>query len=107
MRATELLACRVVDARGADLGPLRDVRVRLLDGAFEVTALVVGGGRFAGLAHATGVAEGRVQGPWLLRRLCRDAVEAVRVAPADAVAEWGPGTIRLAVPQDELERPNR
>nr|MDQ4126042.1 hypothetical protein [Actinomycetota bacterium] len=63
---------------------------------------VIGGGRLAGVAHALGVAEGRVQGPWLLRRLTAGAVASARFVRADAVAHWGPGTVRLSTRADEL-----
>ncbi len=63
MRASELLASRVVDADGEDLGPVRHVRVRQTPRGLRVGSLVVGDGRFAGLAHAVGAAEGRGQGP--------------------------------------------
>lgn len=103
MRASELLGSRVVDAAGAELGPVRDARVRVAAGSLELAAIVVGGGRLAGFAHAIGIAEGRVQGPWLLRRLCGQAIRRARVAPAEAVADWGPGVIRLTIAAHELE----
>ena len=108
MRASELLASRVVDADGRDLGPVRDVRVRReIDGAWRVTGIVVGDGRFAGAAHALGVAEGRVQGPWLLRRLCAQAVERARRVPATDVREWGPEVVTLRVAAGSLQSLNR
>ncbi len=104
MRASELLASRVVDAAGDDLGPVRDVRVRReSSGEFRVVAIVVGDGRFAAIAHALGVAEGRVQGPWLLRRLCADAITRTRTVPAEDVVHWGPGVVRVSVRGSQLE----
>lgn len=102
MRASELLASRVVDAAGEDLGPIRDVRIRQDAGGLQITALVVGDGRFADLAHAAGVAEGRVQGPWLLARICRQAIRRARLIDAADVTDWGPGTVRVAVHADDL-----
>ncbi len=103
MRASELLGGRVVDAAGADLGPVRDVRVtRGEGGEYRIAGIVVGGGRLAAFAHAVGLAEGRVQGPWLLRAICADAIRCTRVVNARDVVDWGPSTVRLAVRADEL-----
>lgn len=103
MRASELLGSRVVDRDGRDLGPVRDVRVRREpSGSYRLTGIVIGEGRFAGLAHALGVAEGRVQGPWLLRRLCAAAVRRAVFVSAAEVADWGPGTVRIAAAAAEL-----
>ena len=93
MRLSELLASRVVDEQGRDLGPVRDVRVS--PRAYRVTGIVIGHGRFAGLAHAWGYAEGRAQGPWLFRVLTRDAARRATFVPADRIVDWGPGTIRI------------
>lgn len=95
MLASELLASRVVDEAGRDLGPVRDVRVRPEGNGYRLVGVVVGDGRFAGLAHALGFAEGRVQGPWVLRRLCAQATERAHVIPAAEVLDWGPGTVTV------------
>jgi hypothetical protein len=103
MRATELLATRVLDADGRDLGPVRDARVRRAeDGSLTVVGLVVGDGPFAHAAHAWGFAEGRAQGPWLLRALTARATRAARYVPADDVASWR-APIRLRVRANELD----
>ena len=102
MRASELLASRVIDADGRELGPVRDVRLHDDGGETRITGIVIGGGRFAHTAHALGFAEGRVQGPWLLRRIYAEASEGARVIPAERVLDWGPGTVRVAVGPDDL-----
>ncbi len=100
MRASELLASEVVDATGRRLGPVRDVLVHR-DG-FGVVGLVVGDGPFAGIAHAWGYAEGRAQGPWLLRSLTRRATRNARFIPVEAVADWGPGVIAISADARDL-----
>ena len=103
MTLSALLASRVEDAAGRDVGPVRDVRLRGL-GTSEacVAGIVVGRGRFAAIAHAWGFAEGAAQGPWVLRRLTDRAVHAARFVASEFVADWGPGTVRLTVTEDEL-----
>lgn len=104
MRGTDLLEARVVDSAGADLGAVRDARVhRAADGHLAVVGIVVGGGRFAHAAHAWGFAEGRTHGPWLFRALTAGATRAARYVPAARVLDWGPRTIRIDCPHDELE----
>ena len=103
MRATELLAATVVDTNGAGLGPVRDVRVAA-GGAdrFRVVGLVVGGGRFARIAHTWGYPAGRAVGPWALRALFADATRRARYVPADRVVDWDAREIRIDVAADEL-----
>lgn len=60
-----------------------------------MTGIVIGEGRFAALAHSWGYAEGRAEGPWLFRRLTRDAVRRAEFVSADRIVDWGPGTIRI------------
>ena len=100
MRASELLGSEVLDAAGRSLGPVRDLRVTA-DG-LEVVGIVVGGGRFAGIAHRWGYAEGRAAGPWPLRALTASAVERARFVASERVVSWGPGTLRLNVEADAL-----
>lgn len=95
MRLSELLNSQVVSERGETLGPVRDVRVRQEERGFRVTGLVIGGGALAWPAHAWGYAEGRAQGPWLLRALTRPATRVARFVPAERVADWGPGEVRV------------
>lgn len=100
MRASELLASVVVDGAGRRVGAVRDVRLawetRAGGGsAFRVVELVAGDGPLAGIAHAWGFAEGRARGPWLLRLLTASATRRAVVVPADRVADWGPGEVRI------------
>ena len=101
MRSSELLTASVVDSEGRDLGSVRDVRVAQRGGDLVVVGLVVGEGRLAKAAHAWGYAEGRAQGPWLVRALTRRASRAARFVPAERVTEWEPG-VRLDCPESEL-----
>ncbi len=111
MRASDLLGSLVVDADGAEVGVLRDLRIdaELHEDRLRVHWLVVGGHE---LAHRFGYLDGRTKGPWLLERILRrgprDTALAVR---ADAVADWGPGRVvltgtadRVAVPVEEAAR---
>jgi sporulation protein YlmC with PRC-barrel domain len=100
MRASELLASSVVDSTGRRVGRVRDVRV-IRDG-FRVAGLVIGGGPFAGIAHSWGYAEGRAQGPPLLRALTRRATRSARFVPVDRVSDWGDGVVELDADVDEL-----
>ena len=107
MRLSELLASSVVDATGASLGPVRDVRLVEREpgggGArFRVAGLVIGGGLLARPAHAWGFAAGRAQGPWLLRALTKRAVRQARFIPADRVTDWGPGELQISSRQADL-----
>lgn len=105
MRATDLLRRRVVDADGADLGPIRDVRLqRRGDGSFELTGLVLGGGRLARMTHSLGVPDGRVGGPGWLLALTRDAVRRARYVEVRQVASWDDpdDQVRLLVRGDHL-----
>jgi hypothetical protein len=102
VRLSELLASTVVDAAGAALGPVRDVRLIEREPGvggmrFGVAGIVVGKGLLAGPAHAWGYAEGRAQGPWLLRVLMRPAVRQARFVAADQVTDWGPRELRISV----------
>jgi hypothetical protein len=71
MQMSEVLGVEVVDAGGARLGEVTDVRL-VQDGpyiegfgqALRVDALVVGRG---GIASRLGYVRGGVRGPWLLR----------------------------------------
>ena len=115
MRSSELMGIPVVDATGDALGPVRDLRVAWEEEAapppavssrFEVAGLVIGGGRFARLAHACGYTEGRATGPWVLRKLFEPAIRDARFVPAEAVGSWGPRTVELTCAASDL-RPLR
>jgi hypothetical protein len=108
MRASELLRAEVVDGEGRSLGRVRDVRIEPADGAttrggFGVVGVVVSGGRWS---HACGFADGRAQGPWLLRVLLGRSAARARFVPARHVSDWGPGQVRLSVAAAQL-RPLR
>ncbi len=103
MRLSELMASTVVDAAGQSLGPVRDVRLaEPEDGRLVLAGLVIGDGHFASAAHAWGFAEGRADGPWLLRALTARAVRQARFVPVEQVVKWGPGAIRISAHMDAL-----
>ncbi|HEX5983948.1 MAG TPA: hypothetical protein VFY69_07060 [Solirubrobacterales bacterium] len=96
MRASELIDSPVYED-GRLAGIVRDLRVEAepaADGSFAVLGLVLGDpGPRAAAAHAWGFAEGRAQGPWLLRRLVGNG--ASRFVPADRVVDWGPERLQI------------
>lgn len=108
MLASELLGREVVDAQGRALGVVHDVRVAVplgdhtsLDHAPEplgvpVVAVVVGPSTFrTRLAYAWGFAQGRTQGPSLLRLLVSRPAGAQTVA-VTSVTDWDfEGRIRV------------
>lgn len=108
MRASELLGADVIDATGARVGRVEDIRVE--GDSFALVGLVVGDGFIARLAHRWGYAQGRARGPWLLRRLMAGAVDAARFVPSGSVREWTP-SVRVTVAAGDLpslrEEPRR
>lgn len=107
MRASELLGRVVIDGSGRRLGPVRDLRISRAQGertTFLVAGLVIGDGPVAALAHAWGYAEGRTQGPLLLRRLTARASREARFVATERVVDWGPGEIRITGSVDDLPR---
>jgi hypothetical protein len=103
MLLSELLASTVVDGSQRSLGPVRDVRLIEVDenptvgrSRYTIAGLVVGDGFLAGVAHTTGIVEGRAAGPWLLRRATAGAVRCARFIPADRIVSWGPGRVRIS-----------
>jgi hypothetical protein len=98
MKASELLGSTVVDATGAAVGRVVDVRLahraqpRNGEAHIAVTALVVDR---AAWPHRWGIASGRSNGPSLLRVLARAASRNGRRIPVADVAEWQPNAIRL------------
>lgn len=98
MRLSELMGAVVVDEAGTRVGPVRDVRVKTEPGGpWTVSALVVGrDGWRSAAAHAWGFAEGRASGPALVRRLLGGRAAEGRIVPAERVASWGPGPVRLS-----------
>lgn len=109
MRISELLGSEVADERGNRVGRVYDLRLRAANGrrrgpSFEVVGLIVGpAGPLGWAAHAWGYAEGRAQGPWLLRAATRRAIRASRFVPADRVLGWEPGELRIGGSANELE----
>jgi sporulation protein YlmC with PRC-barrel domain len=107
MRISELYGARVVDGNGRDAGRVHDVRLATRNrskATLEVTGLVVGPtGIRARAAHAWGYAEGRTQGPRLLARLTREAVQEARFVPASWVSSWTPPELTITGSADELE----
>ena len=94
MRASDLLASEVVTTAGRRVGPVRDIRVSRE--GFRLIGLVVGGGRFARLAHSWGYAEGRAQGPWLLQAITRGATRQARFVPLGRIVEWRRGEVVIS-----------
>jgi sporulation protein YlmC with PRC-barrel domain len=91
MRATDLLGMEVADHRGIVLGQVLDALYS--DDGFALTALLVGAGRRARLAAATGAAQGRLAGPAVIRRYLASA--SVHRIPVERVGSWGPARVEL------------
>jgi hypothetical protein len=111
MRASEVLGARVIDAQGREIGVVQDLRARreaagasaAVRGRFLIVAVVVGGdGILARAAHGWGFAADRAQGPWLLRRLTKRAVERSLVVPSELVESWDPAQLRLKASRSAL-----
>jgi hypothetical protein len=101
MRASELIGSPVVDESGRAVGIVRDLRVVVDEpapgGGFPIAALVLSEPTArAAAAHAWGFAEGRAEGPELLRRALLPAVERSLVVAVDRVLDWGPARLRIA-----------
>jgi sporulation protein YlmC with PRC-barrel domain len=100
MRASELIGAPVFDHSGEQVGVVRDLRVAVeqpaAGGGFPIVGLVLSqSGARSAAAHAWGFAQGRAEGPPLLRRLLgRAAVRSILI-PAERVLEWGPGGVRI------------
>ena len=89
MRMSDLLACRVIEPDGHELGRVRDVRL-VMEGAprgslspMRVDALVVGSAAGSRLGYGSGV-RAPVLLRWIAERLARRTVE----IPADEIATW-------------------
>lgn len=93
MRASELLAARVVDESGRKLGQVIDVRVDPSD--WRLAGLVVARGWLGRLARPWGDAEGRMQGPAVFRVLTAPARSRLMFVSADRIAAWRIGEVRL------------
>jgi hypothetical protein len=100
MRASELIESPVVDESGRTVGIVRDLRVVIggpaSRGGFPIAGLVVSDkGPRAAAAHAWGFAQGRAEGPALLRRLLAPALDRSIFVAADRVLDWGPDRLRI------------
>lgn len=110
MRISELLGSGVVDEHGQHVGRIHDVRLTLArEGpdrqiSLEVKGLVVGpSGPLARAAHAWGYAEGRAQGPLLLKALTKSAVRDSRFIPAERVLDWHSPELRITGSAKDLQ----
>lgn len=89
MLASELLDAVVQDSSGQAIGRLRDVRFALDGDRYRATGIVIGHSGPAGaIAHGWGFAEGRADGPWLLRALLARGSREARFVHAHDVLEW-------------------
>lgn len=113
MRASDLLARRVIDANGSPIGIVHDLRVMLPARAVDensdsagqpraqdaprLIALVVGpDGVRCRLAYAWGYAQGRSRGPAVFRALLAGQGKRTRTVPVTDVDSWDlEGRIRL------------
>jgi len=108
MHLSDLLHSRVLDADGADLGSVEDVRM-VQDGplllpfgaAFRVEGLVIGHHR---VGTRLGFVRGGLKGPWPLRALFSARERRALYVDWDDVAMWNGNTVRLGRRRDELER---
>ena len=97
-RLSDLVGARALDADGARLGDVEDVRL-VQDGPFvegfghklRIDGVVIGKPR-RGLR--LGFGRGNVRGPWLLKALFRRLERGDRYYAWGAF-EWEPGTVRL------------
>lgn len=105
---SELLRSRVIDATGADLGSVDDVRL-VQDGPvvegfgslLRVAGLVVGRG---GLAVRLGYHRHQVKGPALVKAIVGRLERRAHYVSWEQVETWADGTVRLGVPAAEVAR---
>jgi sporulation protein YlmC with PRC-barrel domain len=104
MRLVELLGCRVLDARGDDIGGVHDVRftATTVDGArtYRVHGLVIGG---AGLGDRLGYRRHAMCGPWPIAPLLWRLARRSRLVEWRDVVEIDRPHIRISRRRDELE----
>ena len=108
MRLSDLLGRPVLDADGADLGQVRDVRL-VRDGplqgefgaAFRVSGLIVG---HHDVASRLGYDRRGVAGPWLIATIVKRLGRSTRYVPWDHV-DATEHTIRLTCRADDLHHP--
>jgi hypothetical protein len=107
MHLSDLLHSRVLDADGAHVGAVEDVRM-VQDGplllpfgaAFRVEGLMVGR---RSIGTRLGYVRGGLRGPWLLRVIFSALERRACYAAWDDVADWDGTTVRLAKRRHELE----
>jgi sporulation protein YlmC with PRC-barrel domain len=107
MRLSEVLACRVIDASGEEIGSVNDVRL-VQDGAYvegfgaglRVEGFVTGSGR---LGERLGYHRGGVEGPWILRTFFARQERRGRYVPWSKVDAVEGDVIRLSCSRGELE----
>lgn len=106
MKASDLLGRRVVDAHGADLGVITDLRC-IQDGplrgsmaAPRVQELIVSPRRVGSLL---GYDRRDQQGPWLIRVIVRRLHRRLLLVPWEAI-EPGSDPITLTLDADDLRR---
>jgi sporulation protein YlmC with PRC-barrel domain len=108
MRLSDLLHSRVVDAQGADLGSVDDVRL-VQDGpvianfgaALRVDALIVGRGA---IGLRLGYHRAGVKGPWLLKTLFTRLERRAYFVEWDEVDSLEQDVVRLRVAASDLPR---
>src|SRR3954453_8579153 len=109
MHLSDLLHSRVIDADGADIGSVEDVRM-VQDGplllpfgaAFRVEALVVVGGHRAGTR--LGFVRGGLKGPWLVRAIFSALERRSAYVAWDDVESWDGKTVRVGRRRYDLDR---
>jgi hypothetical protein len=109
MRLSDLLDREVVDAAGARLGRVHDVRL-VQDGPIvpgfgaqlRVDGLVVGRG---GLAIRIGYHRAQVRGPWALKTILGVIERRARFVPWAAVVECGESAVRVRTPAEGFGAP--
>jgi len=102
MRLSELLGSEVVDAAGRRVGLVRDCRIRVADGSWEVAGLVLGEGMLDRAAHACGLGAGRASGPWPLRTIAARVLARGLFVSAEDVSVWGAARVELSVDRRAL-----
>jgi hypothetical protein len=106
MHLSDLLHSHVLDADGASLGSVDDVRM-VQDGplllpfgtAFRVEGLMVG---HRSVGTRLGYVRRGVKGPWLLRVIFTALERRARYVPWDDVVEWDGTTVRVGRRRDEF-----
>jgi hypothetical protein len=98
MRVSDLLECDVVDADGARVGQVRDVRL-VMDGPLRgalaqlrLDAVIVGGDAVAG---RLGYLRGGVQGPALIKAIMTRLERRARVYATAQIERWDVDNRRL------------